>query len=148
MIDKLTPSVRSEAGQIVRFVIIGGLSFLIYAATYALFSRVVWTGGNRTVESFLATLISAMFNYVTHRSWTFRSRGKHGQQLWRYVVTVASATAIQTGLFWLGHEVFGIYDFLLVVSISALMPCYTYVMHRLFTFGPGTAAPPGAAGVV
>jgi putative flippase GtrA len=148
MINRLSPSMRTEAGQIFRFIIIGGLSFLIYAAMYALLSRVVWTAGNRTVESFISTVVSALFNYVTHRSWTFRSRGSHGRQVWRYVLTVGSASLIQTGLFWLGHEIFHIYDFILIFTISALMPCYTYVMHKLFTFRPGKPASSGAAEMV
>ncbi len=140
MINRLPPSMRTEAGQIFRFIIIGGLSFLIYAAMYALLSRVLWTDGNRTLQSFISTVVSALFNYFAHHSWTFRSSGSHGKQLWRYVVTVASASLIQTGLFWIGHEVLHIYDFILIFTISALMPCYTYVMHKLFTFGPGKSA--------
>ncbi len=125
---------QDEIERLARFVIIGGLSFLMSAGLYALFSRWLWVQGNRTAENFLSVSITAIFNYLAHRSWTFRSQGQHRDQMWRYIIVTVSATLLQSGLFWLGHVYFGWYDFIVILLVAAVIPLFTYAMHRVFTF--------------
>ena len=125
---------RGEAERLVRFVIIGGLSFLMYVGFYALLSRRLWVTGNRSLENFLAICLTSIFNYLAHRAWTFQSRGAHFDQMWRYGVVAVSATLLQSGLFWLGHAYLGWYDFVVILIVAVLIPLYTYLMHRVFTF--------------
>lgn len=125
---------QDEIERLIRFIIIGGLSFLMYFGLYALISRWLWITGNRSLQNFLAVCITSIFNYLAHRAWTFRSQGNHLDQMWRYLMVAVSATLLQSGLFWLGHVYLGWYDFIVVVVVAVLVPFYTYLLHRVFTF--------------
>jgi putative flippase GtrA len=126
---------RDEVYRVVRFGFIGGLSFLLYTAFYVLESRVIWPSGPRVWQNLIAIVLSTFFNFYAHRHWTFRAKRESWPQLFRYLVTVVTATALQTFLFWLGHEVLEIYDLIVVVLVTGLIACYTYCLHRFFTFG-------------
>lgn len=131
---RLIDALREEWRKLVKFLIIGGLSFLLYAGIYAAISRWLWPAGNRTVENFLSICLASVFNFVAHRSWTFRSKGSHGKQIPRYLIVMATAMGLQTFLFWVGHAVLHYYDFIVIVVVGGLVPLYTYGMHRWFVF--------------
>ena len=139
---RLMDFLEQEWRKLVKFVIIGGLSFLLYAGIYAAISRWVWPTGNRSVENFLAICLASVFNFTAHRGWTFRSNGSRGKQIPRYLVVMFTAMGLQTFLFWFGHEVLHYYDFLVVFVVGAMVPLYTYGMHRWFVFRHETAAVP------
>jgi len=129
-----------ECRRLIRFGIIGFLSWLLYAGGYALLSRILWINGNHTLESFLATCVSAVFNFIAHRQWTFRAHAtNHVDQLWRYVAVLVSAMLFQSGLFWFGHEYLHVYDFAVAFVSAGISAFYTYAMHRFFTFKHGNA---------
>lgn len=125
---------REECERIARFMIIGGLSFVFYYSLYALTTRVLFPQGNRSVMNFLVTCISSVLNYLAHRSWTFRSQGAHSVQATRYVMVAVSAILLQSLLFWIGYHVLGAYDLLVIFVVAILIPFYTYLAHKLFTF--------------
>ncbi|HEU0050821.1 MAG TPA: GtrA family protein [Patescibacteria group bacterium] len=124
----------SEFWRLVRFGIIGFTAFLINTGLYALFSRVIWPAGNRTFENFAATVLASAFGFLAHRTWTFRAKGHHIQHAMRFVVVAVTAVLLQNILFWIGHAVLHVYDFLVIFLVSVLNPFYTYFMHRFYTF--------------
>lgn len=139
--DKITPWLpapwrkhREELERIVRFVIIGGLSFVFNYALYIFVSRWAWKEGDRTLENFLATSVTCVMNYLAHRAWTFRSTGAHGTQAVRYIMVAVSAVVMQSILFWIGYHVLGGHDLLVILVVAILVPFYTYLAHKLFTF--------------
>lgn len=135
MIRRIRQTALKEWKGVIKFLIVGGLSFFIYAGIYALLTRVVFPDANRTLMNLLSTCSSAGFNFFAHRGWTYRAtQGRHIDQVWRYVVVVVSATLLQTVLFWLAVEKIGIYDGFAIVPIAGICACYTYFTHRLFTF--------------
>lgn len=125
---------REEVERIFRFVFIGGLSFVFNAGLYALISRVLWPAGNRTLENFLATALTSILNYLAHRAWTFRSQGAHSKQVVRYTVVAISAIILQSFLFWVGYRLLHLHDFVVIFVVAMLIPFYTYLAHKLFTF--------------
>ncbi len=128
--------VWKEASRLIRFGVIGGVSFALFALLYAALSRWLWTSGNRTLENFLATIIASTFNYLAHRTWTFKvgGEGRHLKHIGRYLFVVGTAMGIQLFFFWLGHEVFHFFDFAVAIALQGFIPIYTYLMHRFFTF--------------
>lgn len=125
---------REEAERITRFILIGGLTFVFNAALYAFISRIIWPQGNRSLENFFTTVVTSILNYLAHRAWTFRSQGAHTQQALRYFVVALSAIALQSGLFWIGYRVLQAHDFTVIFVVALLIPFYTYLAHKLFTF--------------
>ncbi|HVM90431.1 MAG TPA: GtrA family protein [Verrucomicrobiae bacterium] len=134
MIDRVTRFARAEAGTFVRFLVVGALSTIINLGLYALFSRWIYPQGNKVVESTLAFLLSVLFNFAAHRAWTYRSRHLSIGQLARYAFVVGSASALQAGLFWLGHEKLGFYDFGVIIVATGVTAIFTFFAHKFFTF--------------
>lgn len=138
MIERAKHLARTEGKGVIKFLIVGGLSFLIYAGMYALLTRVVFPEGNRTLMNFLSICSSAGFNFFAHRAWTYQAtQGKHADQIWKYVTVVITATLLQTFLFWVSVEQMGIYDGFVLIPIAGICAVYTYFAHRLFTFRKG-----------
>lgn len=125
---------RDELERIFRFILIGGVSFLFNAGLYALISRVLWSAGNRTLQNFLATVLTCVLNYLAHRAWTFRSQGAHTTEAVRYTMVAVSAILLQSFLFWIGYRLLGLHDFIVIFVVAILIPFYTYLAHKLFTF--------------
>jgi putative flippase GtrA len=135
MIDQAKHFARKEGKGIIKFLIVGGLSFLIYAGMYALLTRIVFPEANRTLMSFLSVCSSAGFNFFAHRGWTYQAtQARHVDQVWKYLAVVISATMLQTFLFWLAVDFVGIFDGYVLVPVAGICAVYTYFTHRLFTF--------------
>ena len=126
--------VKEEWRKLVRFGLIGGLSFLLNAALYGFFSRFLWPSGSRQWENFLAGLLAAIFNFFAHRGYTFRSTGRMREEGVRYLVVMVSAMSLQNALFWFGHGVLKWYDAYVFVGVGAFIPLFTYALHRVYTF--------------
>lgn len=75
--DLLSPPVRpqSSGGRIIKFLLVGVASTICYTALFLLFNAVL---PSMQLANFLALLISALFNTVANRSYTFNvPRSRH-----------------------------------------------------------------------
>ncbi len=122
--------------QVMKFVVVGGLSFLISIGTYTLLTRVIAPDANLVLMNLLGNIAAIIFNFFAHREWTYdvRVRDRSHHHIWKYGIIVATATAMQSLLFWLGTHVIGIYDVLSAVIAAIICAGYTFIAHRLFTF--------------
>jgi putative flippase GtrA len=135
MIKKIKQWASQEWKGVIKFLIVGGLSFLIYAGMYAVLTRIFFPESNQTFMNFLSICSSAGFNFFTHRRWTYRAtQGRHIDQIWKYVAVVVTATLLQTFLFYVAVERIGIYDGFAIIPIAGICAVYTYFAHRFFTF--------------
>jgi putative flippase GtrA len=123
-----------EFWRMFKYGIVGVISLGIHVGSYALLSRVFWVEGNRTFEFFIAVSFASVFNFTFHKLWTFDAKGFDSGMIARYLFVVISGTAINSGLFYLGHEVFGIYDFYVLFGTVVVVALYQYISHRQFTF--------------
>lgn len=125
-----------EFWRMFKYGIVGVISLGIHVGSYALLSRVFWVEGNRTFEFFIAVSFAAIFNFTFHRLWTFKAREFSSKMVIRYLFVVISGTALNSGLFYVGHEVIGIYDFYVLFGTVFVVALYQYIAHRQFTFHP------------
>jgi putative flippase GtrA len=132
MARKLTESITSLARHsAVRFVVVGGISFGIDAATLYLLHGVLrlWLPS----ATVLAYTVAFGVNFGLNRVWAFGADGRMGRQLHRYLrLTVVNLvlTAIGVpGLTWLGLEY--LLSKVVVGSVLALM---NYVVLRMWVF--------------
>ncbi len=123
-----------EFWRMFRYGIVGGTSLLLHAGLYALLSRVLWVEGNRTLEYVIALVITAVFNFTLHRIWTFAVKGFSSRMVARYVIVILSSMGIQSGIFFVGVELMGIYDFIVFFISAAIAAFLQYLGHRMFTF--------------
>ena len=133
-----------EFWQLFRFCIVGGLSFALYAGLYALFSRVLFVDVNRTILNFCANVLAAIPNFLAHQKFTYKAKESAGlgfnsdiAHLQKYSMVLLSGMALNSAGFWIGHERLYIDDKIVVIVMALVVPIYTYIMHRQFTFRSG-----------
>ena len=124
-----------EARKLTKFVIVGGSSFALFITIYTILSH-LFPHTSRTLLTFASSVLSGVYNFTVHRYWTFRSRALMGGALRRYLIVVMVATAEQTALFYVGHELLHLFDYLVQVLVAAPVAITTYMLHRFFTFHP------------
>lgn len=137
MIRRVYTFARREVKTIVKFILVGGASFIVYISAYTLQSRIMFPGASdnaRVIMNLGATCISVLFNYAAHRFWTYEAKETSVHQIAWYAFVVASVTFLQSFLFWIGYVLLGIYDYFVIVVVAGLCACYTFVMHKYFTF--------------
>lgn len=120
--------------SVIKFLIVGGISFLIYFFGYALLTRVLFPQAPLVLMSVLAVTISALFNFFAHRDWTYRAKEKRMSQPVKYIFVVLTNTGLNTFLFWLGVSVLKWFDLYVAVMAAGLCAIYTFLAHRFFTF--------------
>lgn len=128
--------VKHEAKTLIKFLVAGGASFLMYLGPYAFFTRVLFPEGNLVVLNLAATCISVIFNYFVQSVWTYRAPHHTPAQMMRYGFVVVSVTALQSLLFWTAVFKIGIHDIVASFFVAGICACYTFLMHRFFTFRP------------
>lgn len=123
-----------EWRTVIRFFLVGGSSFGVKAAVYAVLSRMVWESGPRSVQNVIAILISMVYNYSLHNIWTFRAQKAAAGSARRYVGVVVVASVLDAVMFYLLHDKAGLYDFGILVFNALSIAMFTFLAHRLFTF--------------
>ena len=127
-------SVRQEGKRLIKFTLVGATSFAIHFFGYLVLSRFIFPEGNRTLLNFMAISVSVSFNFLAHRGWTYKSNEKSVGQIIRYVVVVSTAGLLQTGLFYVGFEIFGLYDLFVTIFVAGISALFSFSAHRFFTF--------------
>ncbi|MFH1077782.1 MAG: GtrA family protein [Patescibacteria group bacterium] len=125
---------RKEWATISRFVLVGGSTVLLKIGLYTLLSRYVWVEGPNTIENVMALVTAQVYNYFSNRYWTFGHQEPAPGSLKRYLTVFAFGAAADASLFYVGHEIFKVYDLIVIVFVTGLVSMFTFVTHRLFTF--------------
>ena len=125
--------------QAVRFIAVGVVSNLVYFGVLAVCQYLVGTA--LWVGAALAYLLSAVFNYLAHRSFTFRSGAGHLVALPRYCVVQGTALALNSGAL----EVLvsrGGYSYVWVQVLAlAIVTAWTYAAQRAWVFSSRVTLP-------
>jgi putative flippase GtrA len=119
--------------ELVRFLIVGGLSFAIDLGMLMLLHEVF------SVELWLATpiafLTSLVFNFILQRVFTFRAQNGRSVSLFKYCVLVAFNTLavdlIVNGAEWLGLG----YQIGKIVS-TAMITAWNFLLYKHWIFRP------------
>ncbi len=127
--------VKSERfREIERFIIVGGLSFLIdYGLLFALTEFV---GINYLYSSGISFVVSVIFNYILCVKYVFKKAGK---QSFRQRVLFIGSSII--GLFlnqfcmWIGVEFLKLHYMLTKILATAIVTFWNYVMKRKAVMG-------------
>jgi len=120
--------------RFLRFGIVGLCSLGATTSGYALLSRWLWPTGSRTVEYVLVTVVVSWLNYESNRLFTFQAGPRSVKTMYRFILVMGIAIACNAVLFWIGHEVLGLYDLAVILLNAFVVAVVTYSLHRLFTF--------------
>lgn len=118
--------------QIARFVLVGLVTNAVYLAALAVcqyaLGTVLWLGAA------LAYVASAVFNYMAHRQFTFRSGAGHIDALPRYAAVQGVGLAINSGLLAVLVTRFQ-WNFALVQVLALIaVTAWSYVAQRVWVF--------------
>jgi len=125
---------RGEMTKLAKFIFVGCSTFVLQSGLYFMFTRWLLEGLSHTLVYVLTLLYIMAFNYSLNRAWTFREQGSARGSVRRYAAVSVTASAICALLFWVGHDLLRIYDLLVVVAVNLIIPFYTFLAHRVYTF--------------
>jgi putative flippase GtrA len=140
--ESISPFRRLLSSSVVRYLIAGGLSFLVdfglLALLHNVFGWAVW------LATGVAFLVSFAFTYTIQRAFSFLSTSPHGRALVRYTIlvgfntlaTVAIVSLVNTSVIgWAGGKI--------VATIVTTV--WNYFAYRYWVFAPrkeaGAVAP-------
>lgn len=86
MIFKLNLCDWINAGQMLRFIIVGTLTAIIYAGSLAIILTIHFI--SPSISSARAYLVANIFNYTMHHRWTFKTDRSHGSGFPRYILSI------------------------------------------------------------
>lgn len=128
--------VYKEIRKLAKFFIVGSTTFVFQTLLYIVFSRWLLTYAPRTISYALAILYAIVYNYSLNRVWTFGDQGTAKGSAKRYAYVAITASIISSVLFWVGHDLLDLYDLYVVIGVNLMIPFYTFVAHRKYTFHP------------
>lgn len=132
-------------GQVVRFLIVGGLSTLAYALLYLVLADLM----PAQTANFLALLLTAIANTAANRRFTFGVRGQRGavRHQFQGLVVFALAWAMTSGSLALLHLVHpGVSkhgDLVVLTAANLLATVVRFVLLRLWVFRAQRQPAPG-----
>lgn len=122
-------------GQLIRFVIVGGLSTIVYAAVYLPLAGHVM---HPVLASIAGFLVAVVFGFFMHSRWSFRGHQADegpGTQF-RFFVVQGVGMLLNAGFTWAltGGIVPGP-TWLPLVPVVFVTPFATFLLNRLWVFG-------------
>jgi putative flippase GtrA len=123
-----------ELNKLIRFVIVGGATFVFQFCIYWICSRILMPDIARLPVYMLSLAYAIAGNYTAHRLWTFRDQKPAQGSVWRYACVAFSAVLLNAIIFHLGVNLLHINDLIIVLIAESLIPLITYAGHRFYTF--------------
>ena len=117
------------------FVSYGAVSIASFGFDYLIFVVLTWLLGVPYLASnALARFGSAIFNFLGHREFSFKSRGRLTTQAVRYVLAVLAALSAATVLLYLFVAGLGVSEYIAKPLVDVLVFCVNFFVLRRFVF--------------
>lgn len=121
-----------RACEILRFGAVGASSTLLYLAVYAV---IVLAGVPFVLASVAAFFPVAVYGYVMHDRWTFRTRAASRGGLARWFLLQGTVGGLNTLALWGLVVLAGIDRLIAQLILLPLLPMTTYLLSRRRVFG-------------
>lgn len=122
----------SSTGTLIRYMIGGGLGAITQFSTLFILHQLV--GVDATLSSAIGFCIAVVVNYTFQYRVTFKADGAHSHLFRKFVTVALAGLAVNTSLFFIFHEIFGIYYLLSQVGATGLVFGFNYLMNYYYTF--------------
>ena len=136
MIDRLPlePHHRAMAGQLMRFVITGGLVTALGVGVYAIVALLLrW---NPQLGNFLAYVVAVATGYVMHSRWSFKGHGGTRTHATKFRFGAVSLISYALNSFWV-WLLYTHLDWGRAAPIAPMLfvtPAVTFVLNRQWVF--------------
>ncbi len=134
-VKKIVVAIKNERRRLMIFFVVGITANALVIGMYALFSRILWSHGPKTLEYAICVILGTLANFEANRYFTFSAARSYSSAL-RFGLVAVVAIGLSSTLFWLGHDVLHINDILVAVANVFIIAVFTFSAHRLFTFHP------------
>ena len=109
---------------------------VVNLVSYALFTRLMHI--DDFVAIFLSWVLAVFFAYITNKIWVFESKSTEAKQLFKEIVSFASARVATLGLeyviMFIGVDMMHINDMIVKVFAQVLVIVANYIFSKLFIF--------------
>ena len=118
--------------RLMRFGVTGGVTSLIY---FGLIYLLIGTWSmNPTAASVFSFALAILYNYLSHKYWSFESSGSHQASLTRFALVTAGGMFINSGIIYVGTETMNApFPQAQAAAIAALL-VWNYVMFSRWVF--------------
>ncbi len=124
---------KAERGKLARYGTIGVLSLVLTTVLYHIVSARIFPHASRTLLYTLVVIFVSWLNYEANSYFTFEKK-RSVATITRFATVAVIATILNTVLFWIGYEIFHLWDLLVIVLNCGIVTLFTFSSHRLFTF--------------
>jgi putative flippase GtrA len=122
----------SFLGMVSRFGVVGVLTALVHYGL--LYLGVELAGLDATLASSLGFVVSVIFNYLMHYSWTFAQPAPHGRTLRRYLVMICCGFFINGLTMYAGVEIWSL-NYLLTQALAlVIVVTWNFTLSSLWVF--------------
>ncbi|MBS0172538.1 MAG: GtrA family protein [Nitrospira sp.] len=118
--------------QFSRFLFVGGFATALQYVI--LISLVQGWGVDAVAASTAGFLVSAIFNYVLNRRFTFISEVAHARAFPRFIAVAVGGLAINAAVVWLLVDTAGLHYLLAQVIATLIALVWNFVCNRIWTF--------------
>ena len=115
-----------------RYFVSGGLASAIHYAI--LTSLVEIADADATLSTAIGYFVSSTGHYLLSYHWAFRSEVRHGRATVRFAAVAGSTLLLNTLVFWLLHEVAGVWYLAAQLITTALLLAVNFTLNARFTF--------------
>jgi len=132
---------RPLISQIVRFVLVGGTSYLVNLLAFTI--AVAGFGVHHLAGAAIAFCCAVSNSFFGHRHWTFRAHEQHVvRQAMRYILVCLPAALFAAGLLQLG-VVAGLPAVVAQALAVAMAAPVSFTFYKLWSFAPMEPSPVG-----
>ncbi|WP_294171323.1 GtrA family protein [uncultured Sphingomonas sp.] len=134
MLAILPPERRAIFGQLLRFLVSGGIVTALGVGVYALVALGLrW---HPQLGNFLAYVTAAATGYLLHSRWSFRDHGgeRGGGTLARFVTVSLISLGLNSFWVWLLTEPFRLSPAWPIVPMLFVTPLVTFTLNRQWVF--------------
>jgi putative flippase GtrA len=125
-------SYKINIGKIIRFMIVGTLTAIIYAGTLAAILSMHLI--NATASTAIAYIFAITFNYWMHHRWTFKCDRSHGASIPRYILSIMPIYGLLIVVTeWLPQKLNTNFVWIQIIFF-VLITIINFILQSLFTF--------------
>jgi putative flippase GtrA len=134
----LRPARSLPIGQILRFAVVGGASYVFNLGTYSLF---LWMGAPYLLAATISFLIGFAFNFFANRHWTFVAGGTQaGGQFVRFSCVAALVLVLDLVLLRGAVEVLGLHEVIAQGVVILFLAPLSFALNRFWSFAQRSEA--------
>lgn len=124
----------TDSAVFIRYTLAGSVAAGVHLTVLIVLVR--WLDLNATFSSAIGFCAACVVNYTLQYYWTFMATERHGIAALRYACVTLFTLGVNTGLFWLLHEVMRMHYLMAQIAAIGVVVFVNYTLNKRYTFAP------------